>query len=102
MELKEAKLKYELLVVRHELEEIEMEEQLKALEQRSRDLELKKLEVQLEGLRHLGPDEVVAELEKVEQAFKVSTFTWFSYVSLDLPLGGKMGKSAEGLVKFVT
>ena len=80
MQLKEAKLKYDLLVVRHELEEIEMEEQLSALQQRSRDLQLWEVELQLGGLRKLGPDEIGRELVKLEQAFlKVHTFTWLIY-----------------------
>ena len=80
MQLKEAKLKYDLLVVRHELEEIEMEEQLSALQQKSRDLQLWELELQLGGLRKLGPDEIGVEIVKFEQAFlKVHTFTWLIY-----------------------
>ena len=37
MELEEDELKYELWMVRHELQVLEIEEQFKALQQRSRD-----------------------------------------------------------------
>ena len=73
-------LKHQLWVVRHELEQLEKEEQLKDLEQRSRELLLENMEAQLEALKKLGPEEIELEsqIKKLEQAFlEVHSFAWF-------------------------
>ena len=74
MELYRDELQQELQDVQQELQELEIVEQLQEVQHQSWELEMEKMELQLQQLRMLDPREMEAQLEKLQQAFKVSTF----------------------------